>query len=148
MSEDGLVSMLGAPPGEEERAPTLALRGLNPRDGTRPVLRLKPAHGTWARGVALASAINQACSAIAVRHRTDDDPAPPDRCRAMVRDPPGKDDVSPSVIEIDAPRLGTAPDHLVLLELEHGVSWADGNALAARIADLVASLDLLPARAR
>lgn len=139
---DCLVSLLGAAPGEEDPHPTLALRTLKRPDGTRPVLRLKP--GSQTEAEALADTINQSCERLFRSRRDADDRAPVGQTRVRVVDPPGKDDVSPSHLEIVTPDT----DVTVQLELKHHLTWSQSRDLAARIAALAMAYEDLPPRRR
>lgn len=147
----GLVRMLGRP-GD---APLLLLR--KQPNGDFLVLELKPAPDAWTSGEAMAATLNAACTRIGSRRSSADDciidrltgPRPIKTGEVRHESPPGRDDVSPNVIEIyGGPGSGDLADWVVQLDVAHSVSWHEGNEIAMRLNALSCRLALVPGRHR
>ena len=147
----GLVRMLGRP-GD---GPMLLLR--KQPNGDFLVLELKPGPDAWAEGDAMAATLNAACTEISTRRSTADDctidrltgPRPIETGEVRYASPPGRDDVSPDVIEIyGGPGSGDLADWVIRVEIAHSVSWPDGQEIVRRLRGLANRLALVPGRHR
>lgn len=126
-------------------------------DGDFLVLELKPGPEAWAEGEALAAVLGPACTAVGTRRSDGEDrlfdrltgPKPIETAEVRYASPPGRDDVSPDMIEIyGGPGSGDLADLVVLLSLAHEVSWSDGQAIVQRLKAAASRLAIIPGRHR